>query len=32
MKITVVKKASTSKKPENYCPWFSEDSPQDVKK
>ena len=22
MKITVIKKATTSKKPSNFCPWF----------
>ena len=22
MKITVIKKATTSKKPSNYCPWL----------
>jgi hypothetical protein len=22
MKITVIKKATTSKKPSNYCPWM----------
>jgi len=32
MKITVIKKASTSKKPQNYCPWISEEAPQDSKK
>jgi len=32
MKITVIKKASTSKKPQNYCPWVSEDAPRDDKK
>lgn len=31
MKITVIKKASTTKKPENYCPWFSDDAPQEKK-
>lgn len=25
MKITVIKKATTSKKPQNYCPWIVED-------
>jgi hypothetical protein len=25
MKITVIKKAVSSKKPNNYCPWFMEE-------
>jgi hypothetical protein len=25
MKITVINKATTSKKPSNYCPWMIED-------
>jgi hypothetical protein len=25
MKITVIKKATNSKKPSNYCPWFMEE-------
>ena len=25
MKITVIKKASTTKKPQNFCPWVVED-------
>ena len=25
MKITVIKKATTSRKPQNFCPWFVED-------
>jgi len=25
MKITVIKKATTTKKPSNYCPWVMED-------
>ena len=25
MKITVIKKATTTKKPSNFCPWLSED-------
>lgn len=29
MKITVIKKASTTKKPQNYCPWVSDDAPQE---
>jgi hypothetical protein len=28
MKITVIKKASTTKKPQNYCPWVSDDDVQ----
>ena len=32
MKITVIKKASTSRKPQNFCPWIQEEAPQDVKK
>jgi hypothetical protein len=31
MKITVIKKATTTKKPSNYCPWLIEDSPLDKK-
>ena len=31
MKITVIKKASTTKKPQNYCPWVSDDAPQQEK-
>jgi len=31
MKITVIKKASTTKKPQNYCPWISDDAPQEKK-
>jgi hypothetical protein len=27
MKITVIKKAATNKKPSNYCPWLIEDPP-----
>jgi hypothetical protein len=26
MKITVINKAITSKKPSNYCPWIMDDS------
>lgn len=26
MKITVIKKASTVRKPQNFCPWVSDDS------
>jgi hypothetical protein len=29
MKITVIKKASTTKKPQNYCPWVSDEAPQE---
>jgi hypothetical protein len=25
MKITVIKKASTTKKPQNFCPWVTDD-------
>lgn len=25
MKITVIKKATISRKPKNFCPWYSED-------
>ena len=25
MKITVIKKATTGRKPQNYCPWIVED-------
>ena len=25
MKITVIKKAATTRKPQNYCPWVVED-------
>ena len=25
MKITVIKKAATTKKPQNYCPWMVDD-------
>jgi hypothetical protein len=32
MKITVIKKASTTKKPQNYCPWLIEDTPYGPKK
>jgi len=31
MKITVIKKASTNRKPQNFCPWVQEDAPQDKK-
>jgi hypothetical protein len=26
MKITVIKKATTTKKPSNYCPWIMDDN------
>jgi hypothetical protein len=26
MKITVIKKASTTRKPQNYCPWLVDES------
>ena len=25
MKITVIQKASTTRKPQNFCPWISDD-------
>jgi len=25
MKITVVKKATSTKKPSNFCPWYTDD-------
>jgi hypothetical protein len=25
MKITVIKKATTTRKPNNFCPWFQDD-------
>ena len=28
MKITVINKAITSKKPSNFCPWVMDDSPK----
>ena len=28
MKITVIKKAATTRKPQNYCPWIQEEVPQ----
>jgi hypothetical protein len=32
MKITVIKKATSKSKPQNFCPWIIEDtSPQDKK-
>jgi len=32
MKITVIKKAGTTRKPQNFCPWVVEDtSPQEKK-
>jgi hypothetical protein len=31
MKVTVIKKASTSRKPQNFCPWVQDDTPQDKK-
>jgi hypothetical protein len=32
MNITVIKKAATERKPQNFCPWVVEgDSPQDKK-
>ena len=29
MKITVINKAVTTKKPSNYCPWVMDDSPEE---
>jgi hypothetical protein len=31
MKVTVVKKASTTRKPQNFCPWLIDDSPVEKK-
>ena len=32
MKITVIKKATTTRKPQNYCPWVVEEgAPQEKK-
>lgn len=28
MKITVIKKAATTRKPQNYCPWMVEEAPR----
>jgi hypothetical protein len=28
MKITVIKKATTTRKPQNFCPWVVEDAPR----
>ena len=28
MKITVIKKAATTRKPANYCPWVIEEAPR----
>ena len=28
MKITVIKKAATTRKPQNYCPWIQEEVQQ----
>jgi hypothetical protein len=28
MKITVIKKATTTRKPQNYCPWVVEEAPR----
>jgi hypothetical protein len=27
MKITVIKKAATTRKPQNFCPWIQEEVP-----
>jgi hypothetical protein len=32
MKITVIKKATTTKKPQNFCPWIMDDFTGDEKK
>jgi hypothetical protein len=32
MKITVVNKASTVRKPQNFCPWLSDDTVRTEKK
>ena len=31
MRITIVKKATATKKPTNYCPWLIEDYPIEKK-
>jgi hypothetical protein len=31
MKITIVKKATTTRKPSNFCPWMLDDVPVDGK-
>jgi hypothetical protein len=31
MKITVIKKASSTRKPQNFCPWMIEDAPLEKK-
>ena len=32
MKVTIVKKATTTRKPQNYCPWVVEEgAPQEKK-
>jgi hypothetical protein len=28
MKITVIKKATSTRKPQNYCPWIVEEAPR----
>jgi hypothetical protein len=28
MKITVIKKAATTRKPQNFCPWVVEEAPR----
>ena len=28
MKITVIKKAATTRKPQNFCPWVIEEAPR----
>jgi hypothetical protein len=32
MKLTIVKKATTSKKPSNFCPWLIDDIAMEPKK
>ena len=31
MKLTVIKKATTKRKPNNFCPWMIENSPEETK-
>ena len=28
MKITIIQKAATTRKPQNFCPWVVEESPR----
>lgn len=32
MKITVIAKAQSSKKPQNFCPWFIDEAPRNSEK